>query len=127
MKKANRQKDILTLLTALCLSFNLCSCTATASANWSFFQGIKLSSGSASSRVANGRIQLNWERTAENQVKVTGNLDFDLDKVYLRLMRNQGMVHQEIVKPDAERKFSAVLPDPQFADHLCVESDCFDL
>ncbi len=109
------------------LALTLWGCTATASGNWSFFQGLKLSSGSASSRVANGRIQINWERTAENQVKVTGNLDFDLDKVYLRLMRNQGMVHQEIVKPDAERKFSAVLPDPQFADHLCVETDCFDI
>lgn len=123
MSITHKPKLILALLLGICLW----GCTASASGNWSFFQGLKLSSGSASSRVANGRIQISWERTAENQVKVTGNLDFDLDKVYLRLMRNQGMVHQEIVKPDAERKFSAVLPDPQFADHLCVESDCFDI
>lgn len=112
---------------ALLLAFSLMGCTASASWNWQFFQGVKLSTGSASTRVANGRIQLDWERTAENQVKVNGSLDFNLDKVYLRLMRNRAVVHQETVTPKEDRRFSAVLPDPHFADQLCVETDCFAL
>lgn len=119
------QKLTLGLVMGLALSLSLWGCTA--SANWSFFQGVQVSSGSASTTYANGQIQLNWQRTADNQIQVNGNLNFELAQVYLRLMRNRAVVHQETVKPNAERTFSAVLPDPQFADQICVESDCFDL
>jgi hypothetical protein len=111
--------------TALCLS--LLSCTASTSLNWSWFQGLKLSSGSASTRVANGLIQLNWQRGEDNRITVSGNLDFKLEKLYLRLMRNQTITHQEIVTPDENLNFSTILPDPQFAQQICVETSCFQI
>ncbi|PIQ28549.1 hypothetical protein COW36_12755 [bacterium (Candidatus Blackallbacteria) CG17_big_fil_post_rev_8_21_14_2_50_48_46] len=104
-----------------------CISTSACSLQWSNFQGINLSKGSASSQVANGTIKISWERSADNILKITGQLNFKLEKLYLQLKRNQTLLHQETVTPQADGSFSAQIADPQFAQELCIETACFAL
>lgn len=112
----------------LLFSGGLCftGCSAGASVGSSAFQGSAWGAGSGRTRVANGNIQVNWERR-DRLVRVRGQIDFKHKDLILRLLRNQNLVAEKRIEPDADGQFSAELDDSQFAEELCVELACFEL